>query len=351
MLAHHTSRQTAREAAIRRGMEFIYGLAKHRKHFAKCGDDLLYFYSRVARTSRDSGLRKMAGAMLKERLPHWRYDRKPFPPNPDADLILEYFYKAFTAEHLGVRDNAMKRQLREAARRFTAAEVLWFDPYAETPPTDVPEVCFGCGGWNGRGRRICLWCSRRLAMMTRYQVWYYSLTRAYCAETYGITLGARYLEVLKRLPALRPYPASRNGTDPDFTDAVYAISHIVYTLNDYGVYRLSPHWLPAEYEFLKSNLEEAIALDDADMMGEFLDSLMAFGLTDRHPLLRLGQDFLLSRQNADGSWGEVDTEDLYSRYHPTWAAIDGLREYAWRGQELKFPQAMPLLKLWASNKG
>ena len=188
-------------------------------------------------------------------------------------------------------------------------------------------------------------------MMTRYQVWYYSLTRAYCAETYGITLGAGYVEILKWLPSLRPYPTGRRAASLDFADAVYAVSHLIYTLNDYGVYRLSPRWLPEEYEFLKTNLERAVALDDADMMGEFLDSLMAFGLTDRHPLIRLGRDFLLSRQNADGSWGDADSEDLYARYHPTWAAIDGLREYRWRGRGVKFPQAMALLKLWANGRG
>lgn len=345
-----TSEPTGQGLAIRRGMEFIYGLARHRKHFAECGDDLLYFYSRVAKTSRDRGLRRMARAMAGERLPRWRHDRRSLPPDSDADAVLEYFYEAFTAEHLGIRDGALKRQLREAAGRFTAAEFLWFDPHAGPPPTDVPAACDRCGGWNERGRKACRWCRRRLTMMTRYEVWYYSLTRAYCAETYGITLGARYADVLRWLPALRPYPAG-GGTNPDFSDAVYAVSHLVYTLNDYGVYRLPPRWLPEEYEFLKANLKEAVALDDADMMGEFLDSLMAFGLTGRHPLIRLGQDFLLSRQNPDGSWGEMGAEDLYARYHPTWAAIDGLREYRWRGVGLRFPELKPLLLRWAREGG
>lgn len=343
----HTSNLTEREAAIGRGMEFIYGLARHPRHFAACGDDLLYFCSRVAKTSRDGGLRKTARDMLRERLPHWRYDRRPLPPRADAETVLEYFYRAFTAEHLGVRDGAVKKQLKEAAGHFTAADMLWFDPKAEAPSTDVPDACDNCGGWNARGRRTCRWCRRRLTIMTRYQVWYYSLTRAYCAETYGITLGARYADVIEWLPSMRLYPGSRRGTNPEFTDAVYAVSHLVYTLNDYGVYQLSPRWLPEEYEFLKANLKEAIALDDADMMGEFLDSLMAFGLTVRHPLIRLGQSFLLSRQNSDGSWGDVDSEDLYARYHPTWAAIDGLREYRWRGVGLRFPQLKPLLLRWA----
>ena len=83
------------------------------------------------------------------------------------------------------------------------------------------------------------------------------------------------------------------------------------------------------------------------MVGEFLDSLKAFGLTNSHPLLRTGMEYLLSQQNPDGSWGDMNAEDIYQRYHPTWTAIDGLREYRWRGVRLSFPELMPLLKRWA----
>ena len=187
-------------------------------------------------------------------------------------------------------------------------------------------------------------------MMTRYQVWYYALILAYRGESYGIVLGTRYAEVFKWLTTLRPYRGREADTNPNFADTVYAISHIVYTLNDYGIYRLSPKWLPEEYEFLKTNIKEAIALDDPDMMGEFLDSLMAFGMTDQHSLIRQGMDYLLSRQNPDGSWGDEEAEDVYSRYHPTWTAIDGLRDYKWRGKGIRFPELLPLLRLWARSK-
>jgi hypothetical protein len=61
-------------------------------------------------------------------------------------------------------------------------------------------------------------------------------------------------------------------------------------------------------------------------------------------------DYLLATQNPDGSWGDVEAEDIYDRYHPTWTAIDGLREYAWRGERLQSPRLMRLLDQWA-NKG
>lgn len=342
-----------REQAISRGMEFIYNVACDPQHFAYYGTDLLFFFNSVASTSRDVNLRRMASKMAKDRFRHWQLECHQLPDDADADTIIEYYHEGSTAELFGVRNKALKQQIKQAAKRFTAKDFLWFDPHTESPPTNVPDACYECGSSNERGSKVCRngRCKSRLTMMTRYEVWYYSLTRAYCAESYGVVLGARYVDVLKWLPTLRPYRGREKDANPDFSDTVYALSHVVYTLNGYGVYNLSPRWLPEEYEFLKANIKEAIALDDADMMGEFVDSLMAFGLTDRNPLIRQGMKFLLSKQNTDGSWGDMETDDIYSRYHPTWAAIDGLREYAWRGQRLKFPKLMPFLKQWANNNG
>ena len=346
-----TYQKAQRERAIRRGMEFIYSFACDPQNFAECGDNLLYFFKLVASTSRDENLRKMALKMGKERFRHWRHSRRSLPSNADAVTIVEYYDEGSLAEMFGVRNKALKQQIRDAAKCFTTTDFLWFDALSEPPPADVPQDC-DCGTSNKRGRKTCRRrkCRAPLTMMTRYEVWYYSLTRAYCAENYGVILGARYADVFKWLPTLRPYPGRESGADLDFADAVYAISHLVYTLNDYGVYNLSPRWLPLEYDFLKANLEEAITLGDSDMMGEFLDSLIAFGLTDNNRLIRKGMRFLLSQQNSDGSWGDMEAEDLYSRYHPTWAAIDGLRDYAWRGKGLRFPRLLPLLKLWATDK-
>ena len=71
-------------------------------------------------------------------------------------------------------------------------------------------------------------------------------------------------------------------------------------------------------------------MHDPETMGEFMDTLKSFGLKDSDPVIRSGMDFLLSTQNADGSWGDPKTDDIYLRYHPTWTAIDGLRDYKWK---------------------
>lgn len=180
-------------------------------------------------------------------------------------------------------------------------------------------------------------------MMTRHGVWQDAVIRTYMGERYGVRLGASYADVIKWLPSMRPYPKFVDADDPEFYDAVYGVTHVVYSLNSYSHYRLSPRWLPAEYSFLKQNLRRAIVMNDPETMGEFLDTLKSFGLDEDHPLIRKGVDFLLATQNPDGSWGDVDADDIYKRYHPTWTAVDGLREYAWRGQRLCFPALAPLL--------
>jgi len=174
-----------------------------------------------------------------------------------------------------------------------------------------------------------------------------ALASTYVSERCGILFGARYLDVLKWLPAMRPYPV---GADEDVElqrDAIYAVTHIVYSLNDYGTYRLSARWLPREFAFLKMNVAGACERKDPELLGELLDSLKAFGLRASHPLIRRGSKFLLESQNEDGSWGDPDEESLRRRCHTTWTAIDGLRTYAWRGERLSFPEINSMLKRWA----
>jgi hypothetical protein len=250
---------------------------------------------------------------------------------------------AYAATRFGVDCANLKAGLRRATPRFSSVDYLWFDPDVEPPPSDIPEAC-ECGALNARGRKRCRKCLQSLPMMSRYWVFMDALVRAYTGERYDIPLGAAYASVFQWLPRMRPYRGYDGGRNREFYEQIYAVTHVVYTLNDYSVYRLSPRWLPQEYEFLKTSLAQMILMNDAETTGEIIDSLRAFGLTSRHSLIRTGLDYLLTEQNEDGSWGDLETENIYQRYHPTWTAIDGLREYRWRGERISFPELMPLLK-------
>lgn len=320
-----------RDRAIRNGLQFIYEIACDAESFADYGSDLVNCFYFISATSEDAALRRAARKMGKERARQWRRDHPALPRKADADVIADLMHGSYAAERLGEGDDKLKAQLKRAAPRFSARDYLWFDPAVEPPPGDIPEAC-ECGADNPRGRKVCRKCKRRLCMMSRYWVYMDALTRSYTGEQYGIILGAPFASVIKWLPQMRPYLDSANDNNDEFYEAVYAVTHVIYTLNCYSVYRLSPEWLPQEYEFLKTAWGRAIETDDPEMLGEIMDSLRAFGLSSRSPLIREGIDYLLTKQNEDGSWGDLDTEDVYQRYHPTWAAIDGLREYRWRGE-------------------
>ena len=338
----------ARERAIQRGIRFIYGAACDAKTFAAYGFDLLCCFSLIASTSTDSRLRKLAYEMGSERARRWRKEHRALPSGADPKTITDFIDATVSADKLGVRDGALKARIRQAARNFTVHDFLGFDPSVESPPGDLPKRC-RCGARNLRGRKSCKKCKRRLQMQSRYETWMQALYRGYRNERSGVMLGTRYADAIRWLPEMRPYCAAESGMDEDFYDSVYAVTHVVYTLNDYGRFRLSPRWLPHEFEFLKDNLESAISMDDPEMAGEFLDTLKAFGVNDENPLIQKCSDYLLSRQNSDGSWGDVNADDVYNRYHPTWTAIDGLRDYAWRGERLSFPKLKPLLEQWGAT--
>ncbi len=340
-----------RARALSRGLKFIYRTALNARNFADYGSDYLWCFYTLSASVQDEGFKQTAHRMGVERARYWRRTHRSLPLHADALTIADFAFGSDGADLLGVRDERLKEQIRRAASRHGARAFLLFDPLAEPPPSDVPDECEYDRTISPRGSKLCRRCSRPLKMRSRYDVWYDALITAYSGDHYGVKLGAHYADVLKWLPTLRPYRGFENGANKDFHDAVYAVTHIVYTLNNYSQYKLSPNWLPKEFGFLRKNLREAIAQDDADMLGEFMDSLRAFGLTNADPVMRAGMEYYLSHQNADGSWGDARAKDIYDRYHPTWNAIAGLSEYAWRaGEGLSFPEVKPLLEQWNTGK-
>jgi len=343
--------EAQRKRAIMRGLRFIYRTSLQRENFADYGEDFLWCFYTLSEAVQDADFRREARRMGIERASQWRHEHPAVPANAGASLISDLVFGNDAAESLGVRDERFREQLKLAATRFDARQYLLFDPVHEPPPADVPDECDYCGADdNPRGSRLCHVCRKPLVMRTRYDVWYDALIATYAGDHSGIELGAHYVDVLKWLPAMRPYHP-RSGRNPEeYFDTVYAVTHLVYTLNGYSQYRLAPRLLPQEFAFLKANLKRAIASKDTDMLGELMDSLRAFGLGTGDPLIRMGMEYYLSRQNKDGSWGKRQEKDIYLRYHPTWNAIAGLSEYSWKGEGLIFPEVRPLLESWAPGR-
>lgn len=333
----------SRDTSIKRGLDFIYRIASKPEGFDSCGGLLICCFALMGATSRDASLRQLARSRAQKLAQRWSRLHPVVQSDASADVILDFVLICYALGRLGVRDVVLKAQIRAAAKRFSVQDLLGFNPVSEPPANDLPYPC-DCGLKNQRGRTFCKQCKRRLENQSRYRVWMEALANTYVSGRCGLLFGARYLDVLKWLPTMRPYPVSAPEDVESLRDAIYAVTHIVYTLNDYSTYRLSSRWLPQEFAFLQANVGSACERNDPEVLGELLDSLKAFGLPASHPLIVRGTEYLLAEQNEDGSWGDPDEENIRTRCHTTWTAIDGLRTYAWRGERLTFPKLRPLLK-------
>lgn len=339
--AHFTDQD--RDAAIEHGLQFMYKVASNPQYFSRWGPDLMFCFYTISSTARNEALRGMALRMGQERARQWRREHTNIPAGGPDDLAL-FVYGTDNAELLlGDHNSGLKHRLIEAARRFSATDFLGFDPRREPPPTDIPELCPKCNHRNPRGAAVCEKCGTPLTFRNPYDVWLDSLIRTYQGDAYGVTLGASYPQALQWIWKMRPYPVPSEDEDA-FDDVSYAITHVVYTLNDYHKYRLSPVWLPQEFSYLKSNIVAAERFEDGELIGEFMDALRAFGEDDASPEIRAAMEYLLSTQNPDGSWGDEDDTDMYTRYHSTWTAIDGLRQYSFHGERLRSPQLQRLIQ-------
>ncbi|MDQ2977036.1 MAG: hypothetical protein M3R69_16690 [Acidobacteriota bacterium] len=331
------------ETSIKRGLDFIYRTANKREGFDNYGSLLICCFALMGATSRDANLRQLARSRAQKLAQRWSRLHPVVPSDATADLVLDFVLVRYALSRLGVRDAALNAQIRAAAKQFSVQDLLGFDPVSEPPANDLPYPC-DCGLKNQRGRTFCRQCRRRLEIQSRYRVWMRALASTYLSGRCRILFGVRYLDVLKWLPTMRPYPVGADENVEFLRDAIYAATHIVYTLNDYGTYRLRPRWLPQEFAFLQANVAAACERKDPEVLGELLDSLKAFGLRASHPLIMRGTKYLLAVQNEDGSWGDPDEENIRTRCHTTWTAIDGLRAYSWRGQRSSRPEVQSILK-------
>ena len=296
-----TTRQSAQRSACLRGLRFIYQNSLIGDNFEDWAGDYLWCFHCLASTSRDPELKNLASEFGAESARRWMASEPELPPLADAGEVAYYVSLLDVSSRLGVDNPGLREHVERAVPRFTAREYLEFDPRHEPPPA--------------------------LPGRSRYDVWCDALVLTYTGEGFGVTLGADYADVLRWLPEMRPY---RGAPNPEFRDIVLAITHLVYTLNDYNRYRLSPDWLPEEFEFLRSNMKEPLVAGDAELLGEFVDSLRSFGISESDAGLSNSVEYLLSSQNPDGSWGDISKQDVHTQYHTAWTAVDALREYDWQ---------------------
>jgi hypothetical protein len=284
-------------------MRFIFQNSLEADNFDYWGGDYLWCFHSIASTSLETEVCALAREMGSHLAAKWHAAETSLPPIADAGEAAYYISMLDVTSRLGAENRALLEHVRQESRRFTARDYLGFDPAAEPPPS-------------GEQSRYDLWCD--------------ALVLTYTGDGCGIPVGASYLDVLRWRAAMLPYRGAEGGTNPEFREIALAISHLIYTLNDYNRYRLPPELLPEEVKFLRENLKVPLAADDPELLGEFVDCLRSFGLAECDPGVNSAVDYLIATQNPDGSWGSVDEPDVHVRYHTAWTAVDALRDYAWQ---------------------
>ena len=337
-----------RTNALLRALGFIERSAE--KNFDAQDSDYVYCLYSISATARDPKLRDAADRLAHRYAHHFAQKYPSVPANASVNEIAHLIFGWYPAALLGEDDSRVKPQLRTAAARYNATQFLGFDPGKEPPPNDLTDPCEYDHYRNPRGVKLCKRCGRPLQVRSKYEVWIDALVDTYSGDIYGIHMGAPFRDVVQWIPAMRPYPDPRRASQAEFIDCLYSLTHLVYALNDYGHYLLSRDLLPVEYAYLRQHLPAAISLHDPETMGEFLDSLKAFGLDNSDPVIRTGMTYLLENQRPDGTWGSPNETDFYTLYHSAWTGIDGLKDCRWEGERLSMPELRPLLESIAKIK-
>ena len=199
-----------------RGLQFMYRYARQPDTFREWGHDLLSAFYNIAVTSGSAELRQVAWNMGRERALEWRRLHRSVPPDSDPTEVTDLIWGTDTAERLGVPDPRLREELRRAAARFTVIDYLGFNPAVEPPPTDLPEPCGKCGRRNARGATVCARCGSKLSIYNRYALFQDALIDTFACDQAGISLGAHYRDVLRWLPAMRPWPVREAGNSADY---------------------------------------------------------------------------------------------------------------------------------------
>ena len=80
-------------------------------------------------------------------------------------------------------------------------------------------------------------------------------------------------KLFRIMPIIRSYKTLEAMGENMFKHQCYFITHLIYVFSDYGVHSLKRLLFAEEFIFIVENMKNLIALDDADLVGEFLHCL------------------------------------------------------------------------------
>jgi hypothetical protein len=301
-----------------RGLAYLERFALSDACWTACAPDVSYMFFHLATRPNDAAVRDRSRAIALRAAARWCREERRVPKSVRApDLLWWLAYGTYTPTKLGLDTRSFRRDLAAACKQYDAVDFFGFDPKRGPPSRKVQ----------------------------RYRAWQDVLVGAHIAEALDLDVGCTVPDAVGWRPAMQPYPGAERGLRWNVWCAFYAVTHLVYVLDDYSRFRLPLRALAPERELVRAVCRRGIDRGDVEIMGESVDVLLAVGDTENDPLVVEARRRILALQNSNGSWG-APGDEAYTRMHKTWVALDGLTRYDTR--ELvtpSFPRARPAPKI------
>lgn len=294
--------RTAREQSAARAVDFLAEYLRTPAHLSGVGSDGAGLFLELALTAESPALRARAEALAREharRLAPLYLARGGLP---DASRFADALELLLDAAAFGLDEATLGAALDQRFRRFRTEDARYGIRLAR-PDALEDEPAFDL-------------------LLTAYT---YERASARWPRRFPVRFRlADALRVLWRRP-LAPW-ATAGAAHTRAVESAYLATHLPLVLTEYSRHALPPEALGRWESYLRAHLEDYLRERDVELTAEVADMLRQLGERDEtHPPLCSLTRFLLSTQNADGSWGNWRAfPDPYDAIHPTWAALSGL---------------------------
>ena len=247
------------------------------------------------------------------------------------------------------------QEVASALLRHDISDLVGFEPSQGQLPMTPAEHCSHCGHINPKKRHSrCVACGHALKAKVDYGcltdafVWSYVFksldlpVKCIGVEGSGSSI---FSDILRLLPQARSYQTIDELGHDFYKLQCYFLTHFIYIMSDWGRCKVPLELFWEEYKFILSNMEHVIALDDAEIVGEFVHCLRILCPRSSYSakndprnsphhirIVEEGVAYLLiheKRRGCKGLWVS-GTKEIYSRYHAAYTGVAGLAdsEYA-----------------------
>lgn len=274
-----------KQQAITRGLDFLQNLGetmfRNEQLAAKHGPDILLpFYippaTAIRATEEERHALRVATRLANEWKARTARSACHLPLKVPPAQLLSLMQGCYSLQGLGMGDPALHAQLLDRAGALGAADFFRFDPTAGEPPTGVCEDCM-CGARLPPNAAECHHCRRPSVPMSQFDVWLEALVWSFHGCQMRIGLGACFFDVLKQVCTAfgRQYPRRKSLCVKDRHYLTYALTHVIYALNNFDERSLPASLFPPNVPaFMREQLVGAMKDDDPDLAGELLDCLL-----------------------------------------------------------------------------